>query len=492
MNSNPDRQKRQLDAALVGGVAWTAGAKTATQVLSWASVIIAAWVLTPSDFGIMELAGFHLVFVVVLAEFGIGIAVLQMREIEDRILPQLNTLSWIFGGVAYGVSVAAAAPLARFFRSEELELLIMVNSLAFFISALQAVPNGLLQRDMDFRRLSIAEAVMAAVQAVATVVCALAGMGYWSFVAAAFLGKGTAAIMTFRWRPVPYAVPRWGEVSKPLRFGLEVAAARILWVGYSQMDGIVIGRLLGESSLGAYRLAMNFASAPSEKIAMLLMRVTGPLFARIQDDSAMMKRYLLNLSDLLALTIFPLCTGLVLVAPEAVEVILGPKWAAVALPMQWLAAFMALRNLNSLMSQLLTSLRLTGFLTWMSALTLVVLPVAFYFAAPHGTGAVAAAWLVMSPVTLWPVAVKLFRRIDCGVVEYFRVLAPALIGSTVMAAAVIALRFGLPAQWPATASLGAQVATGGIVYCLVLWATCRSRILRYYYFLRGQTTAQRG
>ncbi|MGA2184815.1 MAG: lipopolysaccharide biosynthesis protein [Bryobacteraceae bacterium] len=474
---------RRLDAQFVGGLAWTAGAKWVTQSATWLSVLIAARLLARSDFGTVEMASVVGAVTNVLAEFGIGTAVLQMRELDRRTLAQLNTVSLIFSTAAFAASAAIAPLVAAFFQLPQLKLLVIVNSLGFFITAVQAVPQGLLQRDMDYRRLSLAEAVQAIVQAVVLVGGAFAGMGYWSLLAAPLAGKGTAAALTAFWKPVHYALPRWKEVSVPMRFGLEVAASRVAWTAYSLADTVIVGRMLGASALGTYRLAIDLASAPAEKIGMLIMRVTGPLFARVQQDLALVRRYFLFISDALALTIFPLVFGLAVVAPEAVTVVLGPKWAAAIVPLQWLAAFMALRTLNTLVTQVLTSLRFTTFLMWVSLFTFTVMPVSFFVAARWGTGAVAAAWLVMSPLTILPPAVKLFRSIRCGLREYLVMLTPATAASAAMLCAVLGLRRVLPAGWPTVWILTVEVAAGGAAYAGILLGFYRPLVLRYARFL---------
>jgi teichuronic acid exporter len=477
-------QHRHLDAAFVGGLAWTAGAKWVTQIATWLSVLIAARLLSPGDFGIVDMAAVVGMITNVLAEFGIGTAVLQMRELDRRVLAQLNTISLVFSAIAFAAAVATAPLVAAFFRSDQLKLLVVINSLGFFITAVQAVPLGLMQRDMDYRRLSWAEAVQAIVQAVVTVSTAFAGMGYWCLLAGPLAGKGAAAALVVFWKPVPFAWPRWKEVAVPMRFGLEVALSRVAWTAYSQADAVIVGRMLGKSSLGVYRLAISLASAPAEKISLLIMRVTGPLFARVQDDQALVRRYFLFISDALALSVFPLVFGLAVVAPDAVTVILGPKWAEAIVPIQWLAAFMTVRTLNALMTQVLTSLRQTTFLLWMSIFTFVVMPCSFFVASHWGASAVAASWIIMAPLTMIPPAVKLFRSIHCTVWEYLRILAPPLIGSVVMAGVVLALRiWALPPGWPALWRLTIEVAAGGATYAGILLGFFRPLVLRYVHFI---------
>src|SRR5579863_1442676 len=54
-------ETRKLDHALVGGFAWTAGAKWLSQLVAWPAVLINAKLLSPGDFGLTEMAGFYFV-----------------------------------------------------------------------------------------------------------------------------------------------------------------------------------------------------------------------------------------------------------------------------------------------------------------------------------------------------------------------------------------------------------------------------------------------
>ena len=315
MSQENGEAARKLDVHLAGGVAWTAGGKWVTQLLSWGSVFILARLLSKSDFGIAEMAAYTLLLTGMLAEFGVGTAVLQMRELERGALAQLHTFSCLLATLAYIVSVFFAPLIARFFHIERLTSLILVNNLGFFIIGFQAVPLGLLQRDMDYRRLSLSDAVGVLVQSVATVTGAWFGLGYWSLVLGVGVSRLTIALLVSYWKPIPFAIPRWNDIRAPINLGRQAAIARLAWACYTQADGVVVGRVLGDSALGVYRMASTLASAPAEKISSLIMRATGPLFARVQSDTALVRRYFLNLAEILTMIELPLMLGLGLVWP---------------------------------------------------------------------------------------------------------------------------------------------------------------------------------
>lgn len=473
-------ETKKLDRSLVGGLAWTAGAKWLSQLVSWPSVLITAHLLSPADYGLVEMSGFYFLVTSVMAEFGIGMAVLQLRELDRAVMAQLNTISAISGALAFLISVALAPVIAIFFRAPALRQLVIVASVSFLLVSFEAIPLGLLQRDMDYRRISIAESVQAMLAACVSVGCAYAGMGYWALIVGPIVGRAANIALVVWWRPTPFAWPRLREVRAPLRFGMEIAVQRIANTINGLSDVMVIGRMMGQAPLGAYRLASNLASTPAEKVGTLIMRVTGPLFSQVQHDRDLMLRYFLIFTETLAMSAFPLLFGLAVVAPEAVALLLGPKWAIAGPPLRWLAVFMAIRTLSYLNNQMLTALRLTRFGMWMSFLNFALMPVAFYVASGWGVGAVAASWLIMSPIAVLPVAVRIFRPIGCSVPQYFRALSPALAGSAAMTAAIVALRWRLTFHgWP---GLIAEVAAGAAVYCGVLWGFYRPRVMRFVRF----------
>ncbi|MGO9231091.1 MAG: lipopolysaccharide biosynthesis protein [Bryobacteraceae bacterium] len=486
MSPSEPQSVGSLDKILAGGLAWAAGAKSFTQLFNWAFTLIVAHMLSPADFGLVNMAGFVGVLTSTLAEFGMGQAVLQMPELEAGTVAQLNTACLAICLAAYGLLILAAPAVALFFHSDQLRLLVVFTGVGLVITGFQSVPNGLLEKDLDFRRLSLCESVTTLLQSVSTVACAMAGFAYWSLVIGATIGRTAGAVLTYYWKPVPFALPRWKQVRAPMRLGAHVAVGRIASTAYTMADGVVVGRTLGGGALGAYQMAIALANAPAEKIGLLILRVTGPLFARVQKDRELLPRYFRIISESLSLSVFPLLLGLAVVAPEAVRVLLGPKWSAAVGPIRWLAVFMCARTLSLLCSQVLTSLRYTRFNMIVSLASFVVMPLAFLVASRWGTSAVAATWVILSPLTVVPFVVKLLRAIGLRYRDFLSVLLPALAGCAVMAVAAIAVRTWLGnSHAPALARLSLQVAVGGASYIGFLWIFCRQKLDRYIHFLLG-------
>ena len=232
-------------------------------------------------------------------------------------------------------------------------------------------------------------------------------------------------------------------------------------------------------------MAMNVASAPAEKISSLIMRTASPLFANVMDDVPLVQRYYLIITEFLSLSVMPLMLGLVMVAPQAVVVVLGPRWVGATAPLQWLGLFMIVRVLGILAEQVLVSQRLTRFTMRISIVNFAVMITAFIVAARwKGSAGVAAAWIVLSPVTILPLLIILLRKVRLPVRQYAAALLPAVAGSAVMGLAIWILNRQLSSRHlPPRVSLPLLVAAGGVVYAGFILFSFRSRIARYTNFL---------
>src|SRR5438094_9468138 len=112
----PAQSHKQLDRSLVRGVAWVAVIKWISQIVSWASALVVARILSPSDYGLVSLATVYLGLLTMIGEFGVGAAVVTLRNLTEEQVSQLNSLAVLTGIAGFLISCALAGPLASFFH----------------------------------------------------------------------------------------------------------------------------------------------------------------------------------------------------------------------------------------------------------------------------------------------------------------------------------------------------------------------------------------
>src|SRR5437899_8992794 len=111
---------RLLDRALMHGVTWIGGVKGATLLLSWVGTVIVARILSPADYGLVAMATVYLGLTTMITDFGLGSAIVALRDLSEGLAAQLHTVAALIGIAAFGVSCAVAVPLSRFFGAPAL------------------------------------------------------------------------------------------------------------------------------------------------------------------------------------------------------------------------------------------------------------------------------------------------------------------------------------------------------------------------------------
>ncbi len=455
----------------------------AMQLITWVSTIIVARLLTPADYGLVGMAGLLMGLLAVLSEAGVGLAVVTLRELDRSRIAQINAVSVLMGVAGTLIAAAIAIPLARFFDAPNLTTVVVVMSLGFTISAFRVVPHALLQRDLQFRTLAVIDGLTALLQAATMVTLAFLGFRYWTLVIGGLLGIVFSTAAKYALRPHGFAWPHINEIAPALRFSWHVLVSRLAWFVYSRADFMVAGRVLGQAALGVYNFAWTLATMPVEKVTALVVRVTPSIFAAVQDDPPALRRYLLNLTEAMAIITFPMTFGLALVAPRFVPLVLGEQWFEMIVPLQVIALYASVRSISPLLSQILASLRKTRYKMWHSLAAVIVLPTAFYIGSRWGIVGIALAWVIAHPLILIPQYWYVFRVMKLPATAYVRCLWPAISAAAVMSGIVL-LVIPATSDLPAPIALALQVGSGAVAYGAVLLLLHRQRLSAFMSVMR--------
>ena len=469
---------RNLDNVFVRGVAWTGAVKWFSQLVTWGMTVIVARLLAPSDYGLVGMATIYITLLTLFSEFGLGTAVITLRDLTEDQVSQLNTLSLFLGLLGFIISAAAAVPLGKFFHAPNLPLVVIVLSSGFIVSGIRTVPYSLLQKELRFKLLAGIEGMQSFVQALVTLILAFLGFRYWALVLGILSVSVTPTGLILIWRRHSFALPKFSSIRKAIHYSRHVLIARLCWTSYDNSDFIIAGRVLGEAPLGAYTLAWTLAHTPLEKLTSLVNRVTPSVFSAIQTDTEALRRYLRNITGGMALLVFPLTIGMVLVAPEFVPLIFGSKWSGVVAPLELLSLHALIRSNVILLTPLLNAIGEQRLLMWNSAIALIVLPISFYLSSHWGTVGIAAVWVVVFPFVQLRLFSRTFQRIRMTRSEYLGALWPALSGCAVMAIAIDVLKWVSGEIWPLYARLASEILVGIAAYGMAL-------VLLHRDYLRG-------
>ena len=462
---------------VLSGLRWQILAKLGSQIISWSVTIFVMRLLLPADYGLMAMAMVLVGFTSLVAEMGLGAALVRSTQIDLAQQRSVFGLSLMVNSALF-LFLACAAPLAvAVFHEPRLLALTLIMGLQLPIGALSVVPDSMAKRDMQFKALGVIELLVQVSTAATTLAGALLGLGVWALVAGQFaqtLVKCT--LLTWHFGTVAPSFKLQGQ-ARLVAFGGSLTANRVVWYLWSQADLFIAGRLLGPQLLGIYSVAANLANMPMQKVMAISNQVAFSAFAKLQGDRTAMSSALLRaLRVVLALSV-GLLWSLAGVAPELVPLLLGGKWSAAVLPLQILSAIVPLRIMTSTLS---TALIAAGHVnddlknTVMAAILLIP---GFYAGAHFGgmTG-LALAWLICYPIFSVILIRQAAARFGLTMTSILHQLLNPAISGAAMLAAIAIVRAVLTGQPPPMILLCVGLA-GAASYILTLWL-CDRQLLQ--------------
>jgi O-antigen/teichoic acid export membrane protein len=469
-------------------VAWTGSAKWLTQLISWPITILTARILAPADYGYIALVTVFTRLIAMLCEGGVGTAIVSGPALSRRQLQQLASVALGAGVAAFVVGCLMAWPIAWFYKSEPMRWIVLAISATLIADALALIPASLMRREFRFKELAVAEVSRNVVDQVVTLTLAVLGARYWALVGGYAAGVAVfCAAVLFR-RAVGFARPVWHEIADSIRFSMHIVLRNVSLFLSSSSDTLVAGRLFSTAGVGAYNMAGTLAWAPVEKLTSMITRVTPALFAAVRDDPAGLRRYTLRISEVLSVLTVPMFVGFAVVAPDAVAMLLGPKWAATVVPLRWLCIAGALSECLAVVPHALQAVGATKALARSGVAALFLYPPGFLIAGLFfGLPGIAAVYAIVGPgLALWQLTV-LSREIQLSRRDFLRNLMPAMTCTAIMLVGLLGV-----GQLPAVAALGSGprlallVPSGMVLYVGAALTLFWPRVCAIWDFARRQ------
>ena len=335
-----------LRTQVARGLAWSSTAAAVQVLLQLVVLCLLARLISPAAFGIVTTAMIVIAFADVSAQLGVGAALVQRADLEDRHVATAYPLSLAFG-VALALGVFATRHLvAEFFHMPDLAAVLVACCLLFPLNALAVVSESLLQRGMAFDVLARIQTFSYALAFLGVAVpLALLGWGLWALVAAYVAQAAVRALAATRAQPLP---ARWRFETRAARellaYGGGFTAARLGNYAALQLDNVIISRWLGAAALGVYGRAYQLMVMPAGLVGQVLGRVLFPTLAKLQLDPARARALYSHAIAWVALLILPLSVAVLILAPEIVGLLLGSQWEGVIAPLRILAVGMLFRT----------------------------------------------------------------------------------------------------------------------------------------------------
>jgi O-antigen/teichoic acid export membrane protein len=459
-----------LKTQVAHGLKWQAVSIVGKQLLSLVVVTTLARLLEPAAFGLVALVGVYLGFVTMFVDQGIGMALIQRRDLKSE---HKDAAFWFNMGCAVILclgTMALAGPVSALFKEPRLIPLLRWSSLGLVIGASSEIHATLFTKAMDFRRPVIRALIAGAVGGAVGVGMALAGCGVWSLVGQQLAGETAGAVFLWSmstYRPsMKFSLPHFREL---FGFSSSVFATSILWYFWTRLDQIIIGRFAGMPALGLYAIAGKIPNMANMVTGQPLTAVSLPSMSRLQDDHAAMRRAVYQGMELNAVVSFAVFVGLAAVASDLVPVLFGTKWTGAVV-------LCSLISLNSLILALqvfsypvLLASGGIGKYVWLNVCQAIGVLVACLVGIHFGVTYLVLGLILNSIVIAIPALFFLRQRIGLNLLSYCKpCLVPGL-ASLFMVGVIWLISAMMQANVTPVIRLACKVLIGGIAYIGCVW-----------------------
>lgn len=337
---------QDLSDRVINGVAWVTLGRIGERALHFLFSIILARLLFPEDFGTIAIVTVFFGFGDIIASSGMGASIVQLPEVKEE---HLQSSFWTTFTMSCSLTIFLflGAPLiAEFYQIPILITLARALSFTFIISSFQRVPWSILQRNMEFGKLSFIQVVGLLLSGTFGITLAYLGFGVWSLVAQSLLGGFVGSILMMlmtKW--YPKFMFSWQALRDIWGFSLNFFGAQSLAYWARNIDNLMIGFVFNASILGYYIRSYALLLLPLTQLVGIIQVVMFPALSSIQDDKARVKRIYLRSLSIIAIAVFPMMLGLAVVAEPFVITIYGERWRGMITMIKFLSVISVFQSL---------------------------------------------------------------------------------------------------------------------------------------------------
>ena len=459
-----------------GAVLWRSGSQIVAQLITWTTTFLVIRLLEPEDYGLFAMTQVILTFLSLMNGYGFANALVRSESIDRQKVAQAFGMLILLNGSLAIVQLLMAPLAAAYFRQPMVADLLRVQAILYLFTPFIALPAALLSRELNFQRQAKVDLFASICSAATALVCARAGYGVWTLVAASLVLFGIRAILlTVVGRSLVWPSFRFAGAGAIFRYGGAMVAVQFFWFLQSQSDVFIAGRVLAPHDLGLYTTAMFLTTILAAKFVPPINDVAFSAYSKLQEKPEAVAAAFVKTVRLIMLIALPFYLGLAATAEPVVLTALGSKWAETVPLVRIMALAMPFMTLQILFSPATNAIGRSGIALRVAISGAVLLPIAFLIGIQRGTEGMAIAWLIAFPILTGVTAALSLPAIGVTATALLRAVAPGLLASAAMVLPVLLLDSALPPM-PPLARLATLALTGAAAYLALLLLFARQLV----------------
>lgn len=329
---------------VIKGIGWLGGFRAAARGITFLRTAILARLLTPAEFGFFAVASLVLSLTELITETGINIVLIQKKDSIDK---YINTawITSILRGFVIGIIIICLAPVVSyFFEMEQVFSLVLLIALVPVIRGFINPSKVKLVKDLRYKEEFVYNLFQFSIEFLVTIIAAYFTRSASSIIYGLIAGAMYDVVASYVvFRPLPQPIFKKNLFMDVIHSGKWLTLVGVLSYLYQNIDNIIIGRLLGASSLGLYDVTYKISLLPLTEVTDVVGKAAFPVMVKINEDLPRLKKAYIQ--SVLAIFLFSACVALVLFLfpTQVVKIVLGDQWISAVPLLQVLCVLGVLR-----------------------------------------------------------------------------------------------------------------------------------------------------
>lgn len=323
--------ENSLKSKTLSGLLFKTLERVGTQGISLAISIILARLMSPEDYGNVNLILVFVTLFDIIINYGFGSALIQKKDPDSLDFSSCMYASLAITAVIYVAMFFASPLIASFFGNAALSLMLRVVGIRVIFAGINSIQYAYIAKNFLFRKTFLATIISTLISGALGIVMAYYGAKEWALIAQSLASSVILVIVlaislkmeiTFRFS--------FDRIKQIFSLGSRLMLIGILNSVYSELRSIIIGKKYTTADLAFYDKGRNLPKLASNNINAIIDGVMFSTLSKVQDDKKEMVSILSRSIRTAMFALCPMLVGLALVSDNLIMVLYTETWMEAA------------------------------------------------------------------------------------------------------------------------------------------------------------------
>lgn len=317
-------------SGLIGGTVWTTVSFVVVTIVYLLRISVLTRYLDKDAFGIVAIVLFILGFTSIFADLGVSSALLSQKNVSKK---EYSSLYWgglIISVILYFILIIVTPVFSYVYEYDGFNVLIPLMGLDLIVGSIGRQFAVFKQKEFKFKELALIKISSEILSLVVAVILAVNGYGIWSLVVSLLITSFLNSLLNFilGYKSHPLILYFNYKSTKHLyKIGFFQAGSQIFDYISSQIDILLLGKLLPMSDMGVYSIIKNLVLRVYSSLNQVITKVAVPYFAKLNIQSPEYKNNYLSVLFLVFIINAFFYFGIFVKSSDLLSILYGTDYA---------------------------------------------------------------------------------------------------------------------------------------------------------------------